>query len=273
MITIRPYGGIGNRIRSIDSILAIPNPNNIPITVIWERTSSLNCTFEKLFQLPPHVTIVEKEANFQNIIGKLLSTLKKAARKLEIYFPKGYAKYIFEEELQKLRDTNFDFKQLFEFNSVYIETQHRFYSSGKDFQNFVPVKSIQERVDEIARFFSAHTIGVHIRRTDNQKSIDYSPLHLFIESMNKAILEYPDTNFFLATDSLVEEKKLEEKFGEKILVQKNKRLDRNDPLAIQDALVDMLLLSKTKMILGSFWSSFSDTAAKIGKIDLVTIRL
>jgi len=89
--------------------------------------------------------------------------------------------------------------------------------------------------------------------------------------MQEAIQSDKETRFFLATDSIEEENTLKDLFKGRIIVQSDKKLRRNDPLAIKDALVDMLCLSKTKKILGSYWSSFSDTAASIGKIEIMVI--
>jgi len=74
--------------------------------------------------------------------------------------------------------------------------------------------------------------------------------------------------FFLATDSPEEEQDMKKLFGDRIITFA-KKLDRNNPEAIQDALVDLLCLSKTRKIIGSFYSSFSDIAADIGYIEFV----
>ena len=58
-----------------------------------------------------------------------------------------------------------------------------------------------------------------------------------------------------------------EQFPEEIIVYK-KELSREKEEGIKDALVDMLCLSKTSRIIGSFWSSFSEVSAEIGRIPL-----
>lgn len=272
MITIKPYGGIGNRIRSIDSVIAFTKTDKSPVTLIWEQLPSLNCRFDKLFILPDYIKIVEKKGIQSIFLLKVIGFLKKLAGITGIHFPPGYEMYLYEDQLKKLRESNYDFTELRKKNSVYIETQHRFYSTGEDFREFRVVDDIRFKVEKIIAGYTSNTVGVHIRRTDNQVSIDNSPLEMFINRMHMEISENPDTRFFLATDSGEVEMKLLEIFKDRIIIQPNKQLGRNNPGAIRDALVDMLCLSRTRKILGSYWSSFSESAALMGNLQLIIVK-
>ena len=106
--------------------------------------------------------------------------------------------------------------------------------------------------------------GIHIRRTDNTKSIENSPTELFINAINQELVYNPDTVFFCASDSVQEVKLLSDIFGSKIIFNKNKSYSRNSPKGIKDALIDLCCLKKCNEIYGSFWSSFSETAALWG---------
>jgi hypothetical protein len=172
----------------------------------------------------------------------------------------------------KLKNSNYDFLNLGKYHSVYIYSQDRFYSSGDDFKEFVPCKTILDKVNKITGSFNEYTIGIHIRRTDNTRSISESPTELFVSRMAKALEINPETNFFVSTDSVEEEKKLRKEFGSKI-ISTTKKLERYNPDAIKDALVDLLCLSRTSGIFGSFWSSFSEVASAIGGNELEILRL
>ena len=50
MITLIPTSGLSNRMRAIDSALAICEKYQIEIKIIWVRDSDLNCPFSKLFK-------------------------------------------------------------------------------------------------------------------------------------------------------------------------------------------------------------------------------
>ena len=81
----------------------------------------------------------------------------------------------------------------------------------------------------------------------------------------------PETMFYLATDDPTVEQEFVDKFNGHIVVQEGKKLDRNTESAIEDAYVDLLCLAATQKIYGSFYSSFSEIGAAIGKIPLEII--
>ena len=64
---------------------------------------------------------------------------------------------------------------------------------------------------------------------------------------------------------------LKKLFGNKI-ISFSAHKDRNSAIGIQDALADLFLLSKTSRIWGSFYSSFSEIAAKLNKTPLEIIQ-
>ena len=132
---------------------------------------------------------------------------------------------------------------------------------------FKPIPAIQKQIDLIVQSFNKHTIGVHIRRTDQVLSIRYSPTPVFIKEMQQAIVSNPDTLFYVASDDLEEVKNLQSIFGEKIITQASTHFDRQTEEGMQSAVVDLFCLSKTQRIIGSFRSTFSDVAAKMGGIE------
>jgi hypothetical protein len=60
----------------------------------------------------------------------------------------------------------------------------------------------------------------------------------------------------------------------RIMVYKKRSFSRNDKKGVQDALVDLLLLSGTKYIIGSYLSTFTETAWWFGqceaRVEIVT---
>ena len=56
-------------------------------------------------------------------------------------------------------------------------------------------------------------------------------------------------------------------FPNTITVYDKQSLDRNDPIAIRDAVIDLYNLAHCKKIYGSYYSSFSDIAALWGGIE------
>lgn len=157
-------------------------------------------------------------------------------------------------------------------DEVYRAKKSQFYRSLR------PIQSILAAVGKIeeAYFQSHEVIGVHIRRKDlmppGGSSWEVSPTYLFIHEMQKAVSRNSDVRFFLATDDRDEKLALKRLFGKRIIIREKADLQRSNTKAIQDALIDWLLLSKTSLIIGSHWSSFSIESAEVNRIPRISIQ-
>jgi hypothetical protein len=134
-----------------------------------------------------------------------------------------------------------------------------------------PINLIQIQIDKNSAKFTIKTIGVHIRRTDHLQSIVKSPLQSFIEVMSSDLRKDPEVNFYLATDDPEVEVILVNKFPGKIMLYE-KEYSRTSKKGMQAAMVDLYSLANTSKIYGSYFSSFSDLASRIGNIPLTIIR-
>jgi hypothetical protein len=115
-------------------------------------------------------------------------------------------------------------------------------------------------------------IGVHIRRGDNVDSIQYSPLERFVERMKEEIDRNNSVKFFVSTDDYKVEVYLRNLFQHRIITHKKKSFSRNSSLGIQDALIDLYCLANCSKLIGSYYSSFTETAWQINGISHVTIK-
>lgn len=134
-----------------------------------------------------------------------------------------------------------------------------------------PQPEIQRRVEALVARFSASTVGVHIRRTDNVKSMQHSTPDGFRRAMRKALAEDAETTFFLATDDALLKAELEQEFAPRVITCHNPV--RRDTLeGMCDAVVDLWCLAATRRIIGSYWSSFTDTAAELRQLPLEIVE-
>jgi hypothetical protein len=138
------------------------------------------------------------------------------------------------------------------------------------YSKFKPVSELQDKIDTITSMFS-NTVGLHIRRTDHKEAIAHSGIDKFEKLIDNYIHADNSSSFFLATDDASTETYLKNKFGERIITRK-KTYSRNNEKGIQDALVDLYCLSRTKKIYGSFRSSFSQVAGDISRIPVETVQ-
>ena len=83
--------------------------------------------------------------------------------------------------------------------------------------------------------------------------------------------EPTDVKFYLATDSEEVKEEMRYIFGNRIITSPNKAT-RGNLEGMEDALVEMYLLATTDRILGSSCSTYSMTAASIGRVPLEIIE-
>lgn len=83
-----------------------------------------------------------------------------------------------------------------------------------------------------------------------------------------------NANFYVTTDDARVEDALRERFApQRLVFYEGKLLDRDSKAGIEDALIDMLALSRCSKILGSYQSTFSLIPSIMGGIPLETMTL
>ena len=89
--------------------------------------------------------------------------------------------------------------------------------------------------------------------------------------MDKEITIYPETTFYLATDSDEVKSTLVQRYGERITTL-GRSADRLSDAGMQDAVIEVYVLASTKKIFGSSHSSYSVLAAELGNISYDEIK-
>ena len=258
MITIEPIHGLCNRMRTIDSALALAHALSTDLRIVWARTAECGAPFSVLFEPLGGVALVERGLWANRVM-----------RRFELGTGR-YTRVLREAEIGDLLATNFDFTRLAAEPSTFIQTHGRFFPSSRPFWMFVPTAPLAAEIDRVSSEFAPATFGVHVRRTDNARAIDRSPTSAFAERMARELETNADTQFFLATDSPRVEAELVRAFPGRIVARPKVR-DRRSAAGIRDAVVDLYCLSRTHRIIGSYFSSFSNTAAEIGGVPIEII--
>ena len=279
MIYVNPIGGLANRLRVLFAISNLCKKYNRKVTCIWKVNEELGASFDDLFELTSDFTLLNKQPKFiKSTFGKsifkelLIRGINKFVNKIDHIYLSGDVDYI--NSLSENGYKNF-IKHIEPYVSkgsdIYIESCS-FLDELNEFPNIKPVLSIQKSIDSFCKKnFTENTFGLHIRRTDNAWSISNSPLELFYDVIQKEIDKNKDTKFYISTDDYETQCKIKEKFGDSIILRE-KEYGRDNKDAMRDAVIDMWLLSKTKKIYGSFYSSFSEMSALIGHIELEVIK-
>lgn len=236
-----PQGGICNRMRTIASVFELAKSyNHKPkIVILWLKYSGLNADFDTCFGPIPAKVIN---------IGRLFSK----------YLP-GIIHRLWRGEIIGNEGLGLRLDQVMNHN-VLVHAGVKILPTS-DFSIFTLPSKLQRKLNPAV---DENTIGVHIRRTDNELSITKSPTFLFEQAMDAEIEKNRKTTFYLATDDASEELHFVEKYGNKIIASSKRTLDRNSREGIEDAMMDLANLSRCHLIFGSYWSSFSETSSEWG---------
>lgn len=264
-----PSGGLANRMRAVASAYELCRRTGTALRVVWFRDWALRAPFASIFRPTPLVAV--REARALDLL-----TLDRPRRR-NLWVPRLCQTVLFDQRIDErqvtpLKQRAFDFDAWAAGHRSYMSCYQEFGTvpDGVYAQLFRPVEAVERAVDAFAAQFSGHTVGFHIRRTDNRESIERSPLSLFIEAGRREIAAHADTRIFVATDDEPTKEALRREFGDRLLMQQA-AADRNSTEGIRGGLVDMFTLARTATIYGSEGSSFSVMAARLGGARLVML--
>lgn len=265
-ITLFPVSGLGNRIAAIESAVKLAEENGFDrLIILWDQTT-VPCPFDELISAhSDKCEIVVKTiygGNRKNIISRVLHGVM--VRMYTMGTDKSLP-LLDGGDNGKVAPESFP-----KSGRVYIRACTEFYP----FEKIVHV-SFNDADQEKAKNclpVGRRCIGVHIRRGDNYNASNESSTELFIDRIIVAINKDDKVAFFLATDDQDVQKKLLDEFPGYIYVQPDKTNERFSKVGQHEAAVDMIALSMTEYIIGSFYSSFTDMAAKLGGIRSEIVR-
>lgn len=276
MIVVEPCAGLGNRFIALASAYHAAKQLNRELVVIWKEETVLGAPMNTLIKLPEEVTCIEiSEYGFKrDLFGQVKGNrIKKKYRTLA-------GKFYECDEIMKLYDEKGMEGVALEFGRfpvVYVKATNSFWDileTDHAFDFILPRKNIESKKKKVLEAAEGkRLVSVHIRRTDHVEAIKNSPLGLFVDRMKKELEQNQATYFYVATDDKETEEELREEFGERIITFSGKTLDRDSRQGIEDAYVEMLCLAAGDKILGSFNSTFSLMASKLGSIPLEVIKL
>jgi hypothetical protein len=273
-LAIKPVGGLCTRLLAVDSAIKLQKKFAPDKTIIiWERNRNINCAFKNLFNYPDQLEFKETKGFNKYSIQSYFEFYNSFspsnyrwpyANKL-LGKEKKYDSVIYADELDHKLKNNPDYLPEMNIDSLYISFYKRFGTKSTKIFEFQPVDKIAKQIDQNVSAFNENTFGVHLRRTDHTDAIRHSPIDGFIKAMEEK-LENADATFFLSTDSEQDKKRIINRFGQRIITREP-TLERTSPQGIADAVIDLFCLSKTKGIIGSYKSTFSQVAAEIGRIE------
>ncbi len=280
ILLIHAQHGLGNRMRAIGSALSFAESTaRIPV-LIWESDAHLAADFEALYD-PGNLTVCNR------------FNPKPPFEELEKWDAKwgGFKFYNYmemEEGANKGEIIENDPDKHLYYKGAYIMEAPLHSSWERDNDNLRSLRPIQVVADELSRLDEKglkEAIGVHIRnRTLAQdiKNVNFneeygesasaemqhwreqSSYANFMVEMERIISEEDENaKFYIATDTKEVIGEIEKKFPGRILYVPRDCDDR-DSECVKYAMIDVYALSKTRRLLGSNWSSYTELAERLG---------
>lgn len=267
---LSPTGGLANRLMGLVSCHRLTKMFGWDLHVSWPTTYVMNCTPGDLFANPP----------LQWLDNDDISHIQEDHR---IYLDAG----VIAEGTPPILDLEAMKTDTMMATNCYLGRPNE--GRGTTFHNYTPsVLSVatslaelglsNEVSDTLDKFMEtcgdlSDAVGIHVRRGPYdvvEKSYfslvtddDYSRLADLLTSGGRIVL---------ATDSTKVREDFQKKFGDRIVTYTPRSLERaDDHRAIQDAFVEMLLLSKCRAVAGIAWSTFAYFATQIRCIPYLEI--
>lgn len=269
-ITLIPAGGLGNRMKAIAAGLQLADSCGSRLHVSWFQDWGLGCRYNQLFLPIARANVSVAEATFAD------ACLIDRPRRRNLYLPLLPQWLMFDRRMDELQTTKgmtsgFDFAAWAANRKVWMASNVYFMAAEPPmaaFDIFRPIPTLQTRIDSAAEAIGANAVGVHIRRTDNDRAIAISPTEAFVARMRA---EAADTHFYVATDDEEVKTMLRKEFPQRVHTLPRKA-ERGSLQGMEDALVELYTLSRCRRILGSACSTYSMTAASIGRIPLEVVE-
>lgn len=261
MVTIVPQGGLGNRIRSIRAAARVANKLEVKLRIIWINVCS--CEFEDIFH---DIRGIKNGFEVERIKGiRIPDCLGGGNIQFKRIDQSGYDVILKDPWCNKFMQTDIP-----NHGNILLISGGEFFCSEENIE-FIFTSQICKIANELMDNVK-ECVGIHIRQGDNSKAIENSPIQLFIDMMENIVKENADICFYVSTDDKKILNLLCQQFFGKCLFYKEKSWKRYTKAGQISAAVELLCLAKTKIIYGSYWSSFSEEAAKIGNIKKINLK-
>ncbi len=269
-------GGLCNRLKCLVSCSRIAKKYNRELLLYWPENLACGAKFNDLFEdkiksiSTKDLERLEKEKNYFFYSDKNNLILPNKEKEV---ITDTWRFCLFEEEISK----NFSMEvppkigESIDFEYARIPKKMR----KKITSTLLKLKIKDSILDRVLDFSKKNKIynciGLHIRRGDITNSRDgwgkISDEEKFIARIREILCKNNNQKFFLATDSYQTEKRLLALFKENLIVYPKEVVERNKKNSIIESLIELLLLSKTKKIIGTYQSTYTELAWWLGGAD------
>jgi hypothetical protein len=243
-IHLQVLAGFANRVRALVSGICLAEDYGIKLVIHWSIDHACAARFESLLDptsLPPFVSFTHLP------LLKAYSCLS-------------------SEDMAHVKKTWDRQKPLV------LKSYGHFHTTDRErwIQHYRALKPTQEILNAVEQrlppFDQTRFLGVHIRRGDNVKSIEQSPLSAFYR-----VLDKDDSFLVVATDDEVVRAEMKDRYKGRVWFPAT-ILERHTEEGMKDGVIDFFSLTMCPKILGSVYSSFTDMAALYSGSELILAK-
>lgn len=263
--------GFGNRLKMLASSKILCDYLNLPLFVCWDSTPDCNIKFEDVFEPNDNVNQISLE-EFKDT--------------QYIFFGRVHTNSIFDSIMQVTQDkeNTFDYLLLeggheFKYKDIqrlkFLQEKQGFYNS------LVFKKNIQDKLNSFTSEVGNEYIAIHYRDINEEfdsldikanevvNFVENSPLHKFFSIVDKLRSKLP---IVIVSNTTRFYKEYIKKYGEtnNVFTTGIEICDRNKYEDMESSLVDFNILCNSSLIIGNYFSSFSDEASFFKLIPKIT---
>ena len=258
MVISNNGSGLCNRLKSLLSVMRIADLKNEEAKVDWPigEGSIGGCHFTDLFD---NKNMVIRHPNYPSdtVIYNSWRFTILPNDPIPPNFFQGGVRYNNNIKFNGFSHNNNGRHIDLEFNRIPEEIRQSYLKQIKK----IKIKnSIIQQVNNFAEKFNDNTVSVQIRSWNDdpvkQKLFNIDDFYNLMDSME-------NNNFFVTADTPEIVEKMKEKYGDKIITRENYKetmghRERGQKQGVIDAMIDLLLLSKNKTLIGTYISTFSE---------------
>jgi len=260
-LIINPRSGLANRMRALASAYVMAVTTGRELVIDW-KSNPQETPVDSLNHLFENDSLRELDHDIQSRCGD--------ERVFLSWEDSGYgdqAPFVYNRlsNLPFVKNKCVEVESFNNFKPNHITEELYFKLYRNFYANHKYVSEIQNIVTNVYanRMAGKRVVGVHHRSftltNDWHPTPDY--FSVYYELMNGLIAKDPQVLFFVSADSVEFKKKLQNKFGNRIITIEHGRIARDNLQDSRNSVVDWNLLAKTEFIIGTYQSSFSEEAA------------
>ena len=274
-VVIIPTHGFGNRLKIIASAHIFCKQYKLPLLICWQQTPDCNI---KLSDVLTNQNSIE-EISFDDL-----------QKSKYCYFGQVHTNTLFEkidDVIDDMSDT-YDYLLLeggHEFKSTklsrlhFLQEKREFYNNllfTDDIMNKVRQFKKQCNLEKKARYISIHyrDIDPSVNQSDNQSDsilnfVKNSPIDSFFKTVDKFKVSRPIV-IVSNTDKFY--KHFKDKYSKQFEIYSRNIVqnDRDSKEDMIDSIVDFIILSQSELVVGSYFSAFSDESTFVNMIPKIT---